>query len=245
MNCQTYRQQYTLEPRCQEEDFLYHKQACSDCAAFTTDMIQFEQSLIEAMKVEIPDDLTERILQRQFKNKKSPSLLVRFNERLKSILYLPPVYAVAASLFLVITLFSSGILWWQADTVYLKQEILSYIENTPQAFQTDSEVPAAELRMMFQKIGAKMTGDIGKVSFCKIFTLQGYRSAHMVLSGIKGPINVLFIRDSNLTEPQNLNNVKFKGIIRATSWGNIAIMGVEEERLEQISKRMNEKLIWL
>lgn len=247
MNCQTYRQQYTLEPKCQEKDFLSHKQACSDCAAFTKELMQFEQSLIEAMKVEIPDGLTERILQRQFQKKKSPGLLVRFNERLKSILYLPPVYAVAASLFLVITLFSSGILWQQYDTntVYLKQEILSYIENTPQAFQTDSEVPAAELRMMFQKIGAKMTGEIGKVSFCKFLTLQGYRSAHMVLSGTKGPINVLFIRDSNLTEPQNLNNVKFKGIIRATPWGNIAIMGVEEERLEQISKRMNEKLIWL
>jgi len=241
MNCQTYRQQYTLEPRCQEEDLLSHKQACSDCAAFTKDLMQFEHSLIEAMKVEIPDDLTERILQRQFQ--KRPNLLVIFNEWLKSILYLPPVYAFAASLLLVITLFSSG--WWQTDTVHLKQGIISYIENTPQAFKTDSEVSTAELRMMFQNIGAKMTGDIGKVSFCKLVTLQGYRSAHLVFSGTKGPINVLFIRDSNITEPQNLNNIKFKGIIRATAWGNIAIMGVEEERLEQITKRMDEQLIWL
>jgi hypothetical protein len=244
MNCQTYRQQYTLEPSSQKEDLLSHKQACSDCAAFTKELMQFEQSLIEAIKVEIPEGLTERILQRQFKKKKSPSLLVRFNDWLKSILYLPPIYAVAA--LLVIALFS-GLLSWRTntDTVYLKQDIISYIEHTPQAFKTDSEVPAAELRMMFKKIGAKMTGDIGKVSFCKVLTLHGYRSAYMVLSGTKGPINVLLIRDSKIIQPQNINNVKFKGIIRATTWGNIAIIGDQEEPLEQIAKRMNDKLIWL
>lgn len=144
---------------------------------------------------------------------------------------------------MVITL-SSG--QWQDNTVYLKQEILSYIEKTPQAFhQNSSEVPAAELRMMFQNIGAKMTGDIGKVSFCKLLTLQGHNSAHIVLNGTKGPINVLFIRNSKITEHKNINNVNFNGIIRATAWGNIAIIGVEEEPLEQVAKLMNDKLIWL
>jgi len=242
MNCQTYRQQYTYEPSCQEEEFLFHKQACHDCAAFTKDMMQFEQSLIEAINVEIPDGLTERILQQQFKKQNSPSLLTRFNDWLKSILYLPPIYAVAASLFLVITLGSGQ---WQDNTVYLKQDILRYIENTPQAFQTSSAVPDAELKMMFQKIGAKMTGDIGKVTYCKLLTLQNYRSAYMVLSGKNGPINVFLIPDSKITKPQNINNVKFKGIIRPTAWGNIAIIGDQEEPLEQIAKRMNDKLIWL
>ncbi len=249
MNCQTYRQQYTYEPSCQEEEFLSHKQACHNCLAFTKDMMQFEQSLIEAIKVEIPDGLTERILRKQFKNKKSPSLLTRFNEWFKNILYLPPIYAVAASLFLVITLFSSGL--WQTDidtdtdTVLLKPEIISYIEKTPQAFETDSKVPDAELRMMFQKIGAKMTGDIGKVSFCKILTLKGYTIAHLVLSGTKGAVNVLLIPDSKITKHQNINNVKFKGIIRPTAWGNIAIIGNQEEPLEPIAKLMNDKLVWL
>ncbi len=245
MNCQTYRQKCTLEPKFQEKEFISHQQACSDCAAFTKDMMQFEQSLIEAINVEIPDGLTQRILQGQFK--KSSNLLVKFNDWLKSIFYFPPVYAIAASLFLLITMFSNG--WWQAnaDTVFLKQEIINYIENTPQAFQIDKQkqVPAAELHMMFQKIGAKMTGDIGKVSFCKVLTLHGYRSAYMVLSGTKGPINVLLIRNSKISQPQNINHVKFKGIIRATKWGNIAIIGVGKEPLEQIAKRINEKLIWL
>jgi hypothetical protein len=246
MNCQTYRQKYILEPKCQEEDFLSHKQACSNCFAFTTDMMQFEQSLTEAIKVEPPDGLAQRILQRQFKNQNSPSLLVRFNEWFKRILYLPPIYAAAVSILLVITLFSGQLSWkTNTDTIYLKQDILSYLENTSQEIKTDSEVPATELRMMFQKIGAKMTGDIGKVRFCKVFTLHGYNSAYMVLSGTKGPINVLLIRDSKITKPQNINNVKFKGIIRATTWGNIAILGVQEEPLEQIAKRMNDKIIWL
>jgi hypothetical protein len=253
MNCQTYRQHCTLDPNCHEPDFLSHQQACSSCAAFTEDLLRFEQTLVEAIKVEIPDGLTERILHKQSQSNK-PGLLVKITGLFKrfwlrqtspaSYLHLRPIYALAVSMLLVIGLFA-GLWWWQADTIFLKRGIITYVENTPQAFQTGGEVPSAELRGMFKAIGAKLTGDIGQVSFCNLLTLQGHNSAHIVLTGTKGPINVLFIRDSKMTGPQNLSNGELKGLILSTAWGNLAIIGIPQEPLEQVAERINEGVSWL
>lgn len=257
MNCQTYRQHYTLDPSNQDHNFLSHKQACSACTAFTEKLMLFEQTLVEAINVKIPDGLTERILQRQSNIQDTPSLLVKLTSMVKRIWHRQtrrtevtshrqqPIYALAASLLLVIGLFASSQWWWQIGMHPLSREIIAYVENAPPTYQTNAEVPKAELRGMFQAIGAKLTGDIGKVNFCRLLTLQGYNSAHMVLAGTKGPINVLFIRDSKLTELQNLRNGELNGIILPAAWGNMAIIGVPEEPLDKIAERINEGVVWL
>jgi hypothetical protein len=242
MNCQTYRQQCTLDPSALEQDFLSHKQGCSACAAFTEDMMRFEQTLVEAIKVEIPDGLTERILQRQ--SNTSTGLLVKLSNLVKLMLppqtswHLRPIIALATSLLLLIGLF----LWWQADTIFLKREIITYVESIQPAL--NGEVPPAELRGMFQAIGAKLTGDIGQVNFCKLLTLRDHSSAHIVLTGTKGPINVLFIRDSKMRGPQNLSHGTLNGLILSTAWGNIAIIGAPEEPLGKVVERINEGVDW-
>ncbi|KHD07466.1 hypothetical protein PN36_10660 [Candidatus Thiomargarita nelsonii] len=106
-------------------------------------------------------------------------------------------------------------------------------------------MPQAELREMFKAIGAQLTGEIGQVNFCELLTLRGHNSAHIVLSGTKGPINVLFIRDSQMSWPQNISHDELKGIILSMAWGNIAIIGVPEEPLDKVAERINEGVRWL
>jgi len=239
MNCQTYRQHCTLEPNSRQPDFLSHKQNCSDCAAFTKDMMWFDQTLVEAMKVDIPDGLSERILQQQ-SNNTSAGLFVKLSNLLK----LPPGWQlgpIMAFALMIIGVFTA-LWWWQADTIFLKREIITYVENTAPG---ESEVPQAELRGMFKAIGAQLTGEIGQVNFCGLLTLRGHNSAHIVLNGTKGPINVLFIRDSQMRGPQNISDGELKGIILSMAWGNIAIIGSPEEPLDKIAERINEGVIWL
>ena len=260
MNCQTFRQYCTLNPTYREQDFLRHKQACSACADFADDMMRFEQTLVEAMKIETPAGLTERILQRQTIPSVDQRLLTPVSLEGKKIggifkvlkRYSPsqfasqwfhyPIYALAASLVLVIGLLV-GSLWWQSDV--LPQQVIAYIENDPHAFLMNGEVPTEEVRGMFQAIGAELTGDIGQVNFCQLLTLQDYASAHLVLSGTKGPVNVLFIRDSQSSGPQSFKHGELKSLILSASWGNLAIVGFPEEPLETIANRINEAVIWL
>ena len=237
MNCQQFRQYCTLEPTYREENFLHHQQVCSACAAFAQDMMQFEQTLVAAMKVEIPAGLVGRILAQQTSHHSQMTSLwaqiVSFWSPRR------PIYALAASMLLVIGLFASGLWWWQADTMSLPPEVIAYLENEPQAFLTGGEVPADELRGMFQAIGAELTGDIGSVSFCKLLNIKGYASAHIVLTGAKGPVNVLFIRNSQITGPRPVSNGQLKGVILSAAWGNIAIVGMPEEPLDEVAARVN------
>ncbi len=237
MNCQTYRQHCTLEPNSRQPDFLSHKQNCSACAAFTKDMLWFDQTLVEALKVDIPDGLSERILQGQ-SNNTSAGLFVKLSNLLK----LPPRPIIAFAL-MIIGVFTA-LWWWQADTIFLKREIITYVENTAPVLG-ESEVPEAELRGMFKAIGAQLTGELGQVNFCELLTLGGHNSAHIVLSGTKGPINVLFIRDSQMSGPQNLSDGELKGVILSMASGNIVIIGSPEEPLDKIAERINEGVRWL
>jgi len=238
MNCQTYRQHCTLEPNSRQPDFLSHKQNCSDCAAFTKDMMWFDQTLVEAIKVDIPDGLSERILQRH--SNTSAGLFVKLSNLLKlpSQIAWRPIMAFA---LMIIGVFAA-LWWWQADTIFLKREIIRYVENTAPG---ESEVPQAELRGMFKAIGAQLTGEIGQVNFCELLTLRGHNSAHLVLNGTKGPINVLFIRDSQMRGPQNISDGELKGVILSMASGNIVIIGSPEEPLDKVAERINEGVRWL
>ncbi len=261
MNCQTFRQYCTLNPTYRQQDFLRHKQACSACADFADDMMRFEQTLVEAMKIETPAGLTERILHRQTiipsadqrlptpvgSDERKTGHLFKFLKRytpsqLASQWFHYSIYALAASLVLAIG-FLVGSLWWQSNV--LQQQVIAYIENEPHAFLMNDEVPPDEVRAMFQAIGAKLSSDIGPVNFCNLLTIQDYASAHIVLTGTKGPVNVLFIRDSQLTGYHTFSHGKLKSILFSAAWGNLAIVGLPEEPLEKIAVRLNEAVIWL
>ncbi len=255
MNCQQYRQYCTIEPTGQEDDFLFHRQTCSECAAFTEETLQFEHALVEAMKVEIPANLTERILYRRINQHDLPRRFAKFFRNLTRFLhinasqtpygYRHPIYALIASLLLIVSLFASGVWWWQGEMRSIKQDIIAHIENTAQLPLKTTAVPRAELQRMFQAIGARLTGEIGTVRFCKLLTLQDHNSAYMILAGKKGPINVFFIRHSQINGPQFLSKGELKGVILSTNWGNTAIVGVQGEPLEPIVERIDKAVKWL
>lgn len=231
MNCQEFRQHCASEPNCQEKEFLSHQHNCLTCAAFVEQLIRFEPFLVEAIQVEAPPGLSQRILHRHQNYSQKSSYRRRF------------IYALAASLLVLISLV--GIWWWQPDTIAMPQKIIAYIENEPLSFKTDGEVSSEELRRMFKMIGAELTGEVGKASFCKVLTFEGHMSAQLVLIGTRGPVNVLFILDSQINERQSFRSNKLEGILLPAVWGNIAIVGAPEEPLEKVANRLNEAIRWL
>ena len=239
MNCQQFRQTCLIEPTCQQPDFLHHRQNCSACFTFAEEMQQFERTLIDAIKIEVPVGLTQRILQQQRKKAWFQPILSFWHGNAKR-----PRYALATSLILVVSLFVWG-LWWQAHSSSLSQEVMVYLEKEPRAFITDDKVPSTELRGMFQAIGAQLTSDIGTVHFCQLLTLQEYKSAHIVLTGMHGTINVIFIPDSQFENTQFSSPNQLKGIIYATTWGNLVLVGGSEEPFENIATHLNKSVKWL
>jgi hypothetical protein len=234
MNCQQFQQRCILDPACQEPAFLAHQQICPDCANFAQEMKQFETVLLTAMQVTVPADLTKRILVQSANQRMITSSWHRFH------------WQLAASLLLFVSLSLSGLWWWSTSHPKpLEQQLMVYLAKEPKVFSTAQQVPLAELHKMFNAIGAKLVGEIGTVSFCKVLKLNGYTSAHMVLVENNQPINILLIRDSPIRQTEKLSYQNLQGILLPIQQGNIAVVATSTESLQEIAIRIQQVVKWI
>lgn len=235
MNCQQFRQRCTLEPACQEPAFLAHQQTCPDCGNFAQELAQFETILHSALQITVPADLTKRILAQPANQRIITPSWHRFR------------WQLAASLLLIVSLSFSGLWWWSTShTQPLEQQLMVYLAQEPKAFLTTPSVPVEELHKMFNAIGAKLVGEIGQVSFCKVLKLNGYTSAHLVLVENNQPINILLIRDSPIRQTEKLSYQNLQGILLPIQQGNIALVATtSSESLKEIAIRLQQVVKWI
>ena len=236
MNCQQFQQRYTLKPTCQEPAFLAHQQTCPDCAHFAQEMEQFEAILHTALQVTAPADLTNRILAQSANQPTITSAWHRFQ------------WQLAANLLLIVSLSLSGLWWWLTNHAQpLEQQLMVYLAQEPKAFLTTQQVPLAELHQMFNAIGAKLVGEIGTVSFCKVLKLNGYTSAHLVLVENNQLINILWIRNTSIKQAEELSYQNLQGILLPIQQGNIALVATTStnESLQKIAIRLQQVVKWI
>lgn len=234
MNCQQFQKLYTLDPSNQNPAIGQHLKVCKACAIFVKENQQFEQALHQAIKINIPPNLNQRILSRQ---KKSLSTRTFWHFWL-------PIYGVVFSLVFVITLLLLINGGGQERKNSLSQQVITYLKNEPHVTLTQGEVPETELQGMFEAIGGKLQGKIGQVTFCRLLTVKNYPAAHIVLKGRQGPVNVLFIRNRQKIERQSLKTLQFTGLLLPKSWGHIAIVGQQQEPLNQIIAEIDQAVSW-
>jgi hypothetical protein len=234
MNCQQFQQRCILDPACQEPIFLAHQQTCLDCANFAQEMAQFEASLHTALQVTAPADLTKRILAQPANQPTITPSGHRF------------YWQLAASLLLAMSLSLSGLWWWSSNhTQPLEQQLMLYLAQEPKAFLTTQQVPLEELHKMFNAIGAKLVGEIGTVSFCKVLKFNGYTSAHLVVVENNQPINILLIRNSSIRQAEKLSYQNLQGILLPIQQGNMALVATSTESLPEIAVRLQRVIKWI
>jgi hypothetical protein len=234
MNCQQFQQRCTLEPTCQEPAFLAHQQTCPNCDYFAQEMAQFEASLHMALQVTASPDLTKLILAQSTNQPTITAFWHRFH------------WQLAASLLLIVSFSLSGLWWWLTNHPKpLEQQLMIYLAQEPKAFSTTQQVPLAELRQIFNAIGAKLVGEIGTVSFCKVLKLNGYTSAHLVLVENNQPINILLIRNSSIRSAEKLSYQNLRGILLPIRQGNIALVAASTESLPKIAIRIQRVVKWI
>lgn len=206
-----------------------------------TDDERFELALREAINVKVPEGLTQRILNEQAKQTrrswwKFQWLVVNPQWRY--------AYATAATLLLLVGVFVASP-WFGSDMGSLEKQVLAYLHREHDSLTQVRDVPDAELAGMFQEIGAKVTGDLGKVSHCEITEIGDHKSATLVMSGDKGPVTVVFILDERIRNRKPLGNGGLSGIIVPAQKGSIAIVGESGEGLTEVESKVKSAVTWL
>ena len=203
----------------------------------------FDRALKEAINVEVPSSLTQRILQRQQAYKKRrrrrwDTLWVGFSPQWRM------AYAMAASVVIVIALYLVTP-WLSPGTVSLQRQVIAYLQKEHEALNQPRDVPDSELAGMFRDIGANITGDLGRVQYCEITKINDRKSATMVVPGTKGPIAVVFIMGEFVADRTPMGNGGLKGFIMPAVKGSVAIVGTPGEELSEIEKKIQQSITWL
>lgn len=226
MNCFEFRKICHTEPRSTVPEYRRHREECCACADFAARQDEFERSLADALRVEVPDGLEARLILRQTTARASS-----FRR----------VLAYAASV--LVTLGVVGALLWQPGAQPLDEEVIAHILDEPGHLLSQDVVPAERAARVLAAIGMKVQGELGLVRFAD--RCPGRPGAHLVLAGSRGPVTVMIMPDRPVPERLTLARSGFTGVLAPAGRGSIAIVGMPGEAIDRYEARIRSAIAGL
>jgi uncharacterized protein DUF3379 len=227
MNCLAFRRLSGGDPGNRDKAFLEHRLACRNCAAFADEVLRMDSQLRQAMAVDLPEGLVERIV---------ADVSMRAAHRTRWI-------ALAASLVVGFAAVI-GLVRVDSGTV-LASEVVEHMYHEPDLLlPTDTVVGQARLIAVVERGGAELTGTMGDVSYAGLCYFRGRLVAHLTVRGEHGPITVLLLPDESVAAATPIDEEGFQGTILPAGEGSIAIIGGEQEPMEAVERRITERVRW-
>ena len=190
MQCNQLRELFSSDPRSQNKEALQHLAACDECAEWLTKLQSFEMALSEAVQIEVPEGLEQRILAQQ----KPPETATISQLHVRRHKW-HPALALAASLLLVVGLVTT--LNDQQPIEHFEQQMLSWLSNQQPAHYLNQQASDSEIEGMFREVGAELVADIGTVLHCRITTVEDHKVGYFIVNSEQGPVSVLLVANGS------------------------------------------------
>lgn len=236
MNCLEFRQNLLIEPRSQDQAFIEHAAACPECAREARRALRFEERLRSALDVPKPIGMESRILS------------ARSGSWLNALLTSAPRWAaLAAGLLMTLGLAGWFSYHWHdyiGTPSGLELAVLNHILDEREHLHEDRDIPSAAVERLISHFGARIEGDIGRVSFVSRCNIRKYSGVHMVVTGQQGPVTVLMMPGEYLQHQREVRSSRFTGLIAPTGYGSIAVVGEQSEPLEKVVERIMRVVVW-
>jgi hypothetical protein len=213
---------------------MQHERACLSCRQFARRSSVFEHKLREALTVEVPAGLIERIKQRR-----------DIGEQVRARQIRPLRYALAASLLLAAGL--ASLLGYQLlgpafNDATLQRAVIQHINHDIEDLYAHDEVSVARLRPLFARFGVRLQRDLGRVGFAASWSRRQHRGLHVVLAGKRGPVTMLYLDGEYVEHSSRIHNERFEGTLFPVESGSVAVVGERGESIEAIARKLRDKL---
>ena len=229
MNCLTVRRIISTNVRDDSDAFVEHIAECATCRSFYEKQIRLNNSLKQALEVDVPEGLAERVLvELNLKEKKASQ---------KNIQWM----AMAASLLLVVVLFSTAPFHTPPA---LADAIVEHVKYDVNALREKSEISLQQLNQLLKPHGVRADKNIGKATAAGICVIKGKRGAHIVFQGKNEPVTVIILPEQLKVDDENtINDSLYKGYLVSTKHGTLAVISEDEESLQDFKTRMRDSLM--
>ena len=235
MNCTEFQTILMQEPACTERMFLQHISDCGGCREKYDSALEFEALLLDAMQVDTPDELAERVLY-EVKQGKQPAV--------SSSVYRLALVASFSLLFVVAGWMGFQ---WGGGVAYaekLPQVVSQHIAKERHHLQSQGQLSEASVAQLFARFGAVMHTSMGEVVFAEACWIRHQHGMHLILREASGPVTLMFMPGEDIVQEQDLVWEQSSGLIIPTDYGSLAIIASSPETADQIRRRVDGALMW-
>ncbi|MFT5500481.1 MAG: hypothetical protein ACI88G_000611 [Woeseiaceae bacterium] len=237
MNCETYKEAVAADPSFTDD--AGHVAACASCAEFRAEMQALNQSIAQALAIDVPE------LQMPELTPVGDEKVVSLADRRKPTFSMPVWIGIAAGFALVAIVGGRLLPDNGISDQQLTEQVLAHVDHEPRAVQvTDVAVREDRLAGVLDQSGGTMHSDIGLVSYAQSCIINGRRIPHLVIQGRNGPVTLLLMPEEMVSMPLPLNGKGIDGVILPVGDGSIAIIGERGFDLEEIKERVVNSVEW-
>jgi hypothetical protein len=227
-----YRLAIMADPHSADGELRAHREACTECRAFTERLLKFESRLERAMRVDIPP--TADVLPFARGRRNVPTAPRRW-------------MALAASVVLGAAIV--GGVWLSLPQPGLAAAVVAHMAGEPEAWQRTEAVPRPELADVLKDSKLRLKPDAGTVSYASSCAFRGHLVPHLVVQTASGPVTVMVLVHESVRQATPFDEQGYRGtILPVPGHGSIAVLmrgsGIDAAEIERIAARVDASIVW-
>lgn len=227
-NCIDFRREKMSDPRHLTEAAEAHLIACPDCQTFSRRVNAQERALQQAVSIDVPDGLAERIIVSSRTRTRAPFAL----------------WALAASLMLSVGM---GVQFWYAapDREYIAMAV-EHVRHEPEALMSTRLIEPERVAQVFENFGARMHVPLPAVRYVKLCPVPGGTGWHIVFDTAKGPVTVLLM-PHHTDRKARIITASHDGMgvhVAPGGQGSYAVVAGDEEQARAASAMLSQHVSW-
>ena len=229
MNCLAARRIITTDITEKSSAFVQHLANCATCKSFYEKQLKFNSVLKKAVEVEVPVGLASRILvEHSFNKKKAGKQNYRWSAMAASVVL---IFAVS-----IVTTFNSP--------PAIANVILEHVHEELWVLEDKGHVTLESLNQLLKPHGVRADDNIGYATHAGNCMIQGKQGVHIVFEGENAPVTLIIFPEPLEDEKSvRISDHFFKGVLRGTNKGTLAVLSEDEKSLKSFEKRLNTSLM--
>ena len=231
----SFRHTAIATPNDKDEAFLQRQAESEQDKALVNEAKQFDRELQSLLKVDLPEDLAEKILLEQsFAIEKKKTLSHRWH------------IAIAASIAFIIGISLPLLTNLNSLPPDIGSVAMQHVQEEYYfTAKIDEQASRASVNAKLASYGGKVDGDLGNVFFVNYCSFEGTPALHMIMQGEKGRITVFVVPDdAGFIETPVFNNQHLKGLTEKMGRTNVVIVGEKDEPLEKTQLKLQKNIQW-
>jgi len=225
-----FRRRIYADPNTTDSDVVEAAKSDNSKRDFWNEQKQLDAQLKQAVKVEVPEDLVNKLIWQQ-----SADEFSRYKR--KSRWYM----ALAASVAFTVGI---GFTMWYHQPVSLGGQALAHMQyaETERA-HTFSPVNLEMVNAKLASFGASFTDDIGKVEVANYCHLSTVRSLHLILDTPEGKMSVFIVPErSDVRVPAEFEDKQYRGESLTLQHASIMVVGDKNADLDNMKKSVANRI---